>query len=493
MIGETVAIAVVVIGLVLSLSPGRAVGVIIASMLLWPEYLRMPLGVVQMSIPRAAALALVLRLGLTGAAQGKPLRWNVIDVVVIVAWAWDVVANLMMQADQTQMIQMTGRVLDTVLMYFAARLALRSPGEWRAAVGPVVLTAIVMGTLGTIESVTSWSAYAKHYAVGGNPWFDKGAEYRYGFLRARGSAAHSIYFGVAMAMLVGLLWSMRGIAKSKGLVWVGIGAAFLGTLSSLSSGPQIAVVTLMLCGAFYYARWAIKPAVAGLVFACVVVELGSNRHFFQLADYLALSSETAWYRGRLMEVAFERVGDYAIAGVGGRTPHATWGMLIDTRQHVDVVNHFIIVALYGGLASLFMFLTIQISAIRGCARVSAWTKQPQIRALAFGLACSLLMLMVASLSIGLFGPPLLMTYLLMGSMVSVGGWEREARHKPAGVSNLRPRGNGVTGRGSTGGQRGTGGKRGSGVLAEAMRAGQEQGRSVAEQPVRLAGATGSVA
>lgn len=430
MIGETIAIMVVVMVLVLVLSPGRAVGVMIASMLLWPEYMRVPLGVVQMSIPRAAALALVARLMLTGHSRSRngsgssAFQWMWLDVVVIAAWVWDVAANVIMSADEVQMVQMVGRVLDTVMMYFAARLALRTMSDFRAAVAPIVLTAIAMGTLGTIEAVTSRSVYEAHYAIAGNPWFEKDAEYRYGFLRARGSASHSIYFGVAMGLLVGILWSLRGVAKSKWLVWIGIAAAFLGGLSSLSSGPQIGLVTLMLCGAFYYIRWAIKPAVALLVFLCVVVEVASNRHFFQLADYLALSSETAWYRGRLMEVAFERVGDYAVAGFGGRTPHAQWGMMIDTRQHVDVVNHFIIVALNGGLASLAMFLTMQVQSIRGCAKVSRLTRRPEARALAFGFACTLIMLMVASLSIGLFGPPLLLTYLLMGSMVSVGMWER---------------------------------------------------------------------
>ncbi|MGE3109783.1 MAG: hypothetical protein AB7G11_15770 [Phycisphaerales bacterium] len=471
MIGQTIAIGVLVVGLVLVLSPGRALGVIVAGMLLWPEYMRVPLGVVQMSIPRAAALALVARLVMTGSmrtvngAALPPLRLHPADVIVVAAWAWDVVANVFMDADQVQLVQMVGRVLDTAVMYFAARLALRTLSDARAMVGPMVLTAIVMGGLGAIESMTSWSYYEAHYAIAGNPWFDKGLEYRYGFLRAKGSAAHSIYFGVAMALLVGWLWSMRGVAKSAWLVWVGIVAAFVGALSSLSSGPQVALVTLMICGVFYYMRWAVKPAVAALVFLCVVVELASNRHFFQLADYLALSSETAWYRGRLMEVAYERIGDYWLAGVGGRTPHAVWGMLIDTRQHVDVVNHYIIVALYGGLLSLAMYVAVQVMAIRECVKASKRTLIPAERKLAFGLACTLIMLMVASMSIGLFGPPLLLSYLLMGAMVAVGA----LRVAPAAavtkrvVKRARPmhvEAIGVRGAGASG--------MGAGVIARAM-------------------------
>lgn len=455
--GLTIAIAVVVMALMLVLSPGRALGVIIASMLFWPEYLRIPLAVVQMSVPRAAALVLLARLIMTKPASGgneSPLmpgggaafRWTIVDGLVIAGWAWDVCANAMVGADEVQMIQMIGRILDTVLMYFTARLALRTLWDFRAAVLPIVATGVVVGGLGVSEAVMARSVYDPLYAFGGMPWFDKDAEFRYGFLRARGSASHSIYFGVAMALIVGLLWSMRGVAKSKWLVWIGILAAFLGSMSSLSSGPQIALVTLMLCGAFYYVKWAIKPAVAMLVFMCVTVELASNRHFFQLADYLALSSETAWYRGRLMEVAAERVGEYWIAGLGGVAPHH-WGALIDSRLHVDVVNHFIIVALNGGLLSLGIFLAIQIMSIRSCARISKRTRVPAMRALAFGLACTLIMLMVASLSIGLFGPPLLITYMLMGAMSAVGAWEGSlatmSRKTGASVARMPVVGNGT--------------------------------------------------
>jgi len=399
-----------------TLSPGRAIGIIMASMLLWPEYLRVPLGVVQMSAPRAAAMVLVIRL-LSG-ARGKSFRWNVVDILICVGWAWDLTANVIMGAGDVQLIMMAGRILDTVMMYLAARLALRDINDFKQLITPLVLTALFMGGMGAFEAIMSRSPYDPLYAFGGNPWFDKEAEYRYGFLRARASTGHAIYFGVVMALLAGILWSLRGMAKSKLVVWIGCGAACVGTLSSLSSGPQIALATLLICGAFFYIPWAIRPAQIALVSLCILVEFASNRHFFQLADYIAISSETAWYRGRLMEVAAERIGEYWFAGVGDNTPNH-WGMLIDTRLHVDVVNHFIIVALYGGLFSLFCYSAVLIMAIRGCAR--AWRSPDRaVRTLAFGLSCTLISLMVASMSIGLFGPPLITTYLLIGSMVSVG-------------------------------------------------------------------------
>lgn len=412
----TIVVSLITVAAALTVKPGRAVGVIVLSMLLWPEYLRVPMGIVQMSAPRAGALALVCRLLVTGGPGG--FRWTVVDTLVCAGWAWDLTANLVMGAGEAQLISMVGRALDTVVVYFAARLALRGPGDVRLLAGPLALAAIAMGAAGALEAATGRSLYEGLYAYGGNPWFDKDAEYRFGFLRAKGSTSHAIYFGVAMALLVGLLWSLRAVAKSRTLVWLGCGAALVGALSSLSSGPQIALAVLFICASFTLAPWAIRPALGGLVVLCAMVETLSHRHFYQLIDYLALSSETAWYRARLIEVAVSRLPEYWLAGVGDRWPHH-WGALIDTRLHVDVVNHYIIVALYGGLPSLACYVAVQAITLAGCARAASRAADTGTRRLAFGLCCTLIALMVASMSIGLFGPPLLLSSLVIGAMSSL--------------------------------------------------------------------------
>src|ERR1043166_1938838 len=80
----TIAVAVVASIAALVLRPGRATGVIVMSMLLWPEYLRVPMGLAQMSAPRIAAFFLAARM-----VAGDPLpRWRWADVVGLVWGGW---------------------------------------------------------------------------------------------------------------------------------------------------------------------------------------------------------------------------------------------------------------------------------------------------------------------------------------------------------------------------------------------------------------------
>jgi hypothetical protein len=412
----TVALALAAVVAVLLLRPGRALGVIIASMLIWPEYLRIPVGLAQMSVPRMAALALIARMLVRGGPT--QVRWNWIDAVIALGWVWDLVANQVEGADLTQTTYMIGRVFDTVCMYFAARLSLRGEQDYADLYVPAAVAGVALGILGAIEATTSTSFYERLYAYGGPAWFDKEAEYRYGFLRARASTGHSIYFGMAMTAVTGMVYAMRGWTRWRSVWALAFAASLLGVLSSLSSGPQLALVVLIITSCFMYAKRLIRPALVGLLVLCAFVELASNRHFYQLIDYLALNSETAWYRGRLLEVAVSHLSEYWAFGVGSQWPHH-WGAEIDTRLHVDVVNHYVLVVLYGGLPSLVCYVGAIAGSVRAAAMVASNGPSPATQRLGFGLACTLIAIAVASMSVGLFGPPLLLTYILMGSMVAL--------------------------------------------------------------------------
>ncbi len=414
-IGITIALAAVGGLLAMIFRPGAALGLMIASTLLWPEYLRIPVGLAQMSVPRIITLVLIARMLLRGG--GSP-KWCWVDFAVAGGWGWELLATVTMGAESQHLTYMIGRVFDTVCMYFAARLVLVTRGDYTDMIPGLSITALVMGGLGAIESTASWSPYTRLFELGGVGWFDKENEYRYGFLRAKASTGHAIYFGLAMVVVTGLLLSVRSISRWRGVLWFVITVGMVGAVSSVSSGPQMALAILLMTGAFIFARWLIRPMLICLLILCVVVEAAANRHFYQLIDYLALSGETAWYRTRLLEVAVNHLPEYWALGFGGRTPHY-WAMEIDGRLHVDLVNQYVIVATNGGLLALAAYIAVIVGAVRSAARVAAQRADPAASQTGFLFVCVLLSISLATMSVGLFGPPLLLTNVLMGAMVSL--------------------------------------------------------------------------
>lgn len=395
--------------------PGVALSMVIISSLVWPGYLRIPMGLAQMSAPRIVALALLVSYLLR---PGKRrIKLNTIDYVVIALFIWTVLAHLIAGAEFSAISTQIGSSLETVLVYFVARICIQTRSDLIDMVMPLSLLVIYLAFMGIFESVTQYSPYHKLAAYHQWMWVEKAPELRLGLLRAKVSTSHYIFFGMAMLMCVGFLSALRGIAvqhvRSWKITYFALIMGVAGIFSSLSSGPIGGALIFMILTAYYYQPSLIKPSVWALVALCIVIEVASNRHFYELVDYFALSGTTAYYRTRLLEVAIINIGEYALAGTGGVRPDH-WGMQIDGRGHVDLVNNYVLVAVESGLLGVLLFLSIQIATIRRGIKIYKYGDRA-MKIYGFTIASLTIALMTASISVGLFGPALMMSYILYGA------------------------------------------------------------------------------
>ncbi len=394
-------------------SSGAAIGVLVASMLVWPEYLRVPLGPIEMSVPRILATLLIIKYLFF---NQEKLKFCSVDVLVLAIWLWSVIATIIAGGDAKQISYLVGRIFDTVLMYYAARYAINTTHvtgafPWLGA------TSVILGTIGVYEAVYYMSPYSNMSEFRLWHWIDKEDQYRYGFLRAKASTSVHIYYGMAMAIVVGLLWSIRGFVSGGKYFGIAVLLGIFGVMSSMSSGPWIALFMFFAFSIYERNIGWIKPTVILVVLLGAFVEIASNRHFYNLIDYIALDPLTAWYRTRLLEVAFSQWREYWLFGMGSYYPHH-WGALLDGRDHIDVVNNYLIVALYGGYAAMIMYIAVQVISIKRAVRAWKASKSEADKKLLFGLSSLLLSLDISIMSVGLYGPPLLLSYLLTGLLIS---------------------------------------------------------------------------
>lgn len=410
MTGLTAAVACFFVGIILMVRPSFALGMIILAMLIYPEFMRISIGPAAMSVPRLAALVLLIKLFAVG--RHKHTEFHKVDKIVIVLWIWLVVAALIAGGPYTERI---GRVFDTVVMYLVARYSILTIDDIKGFIPPLAITAIIMGIQGAIETTTTITPYQM---------FDrflttyKGEEFRLGFMRAKSSTQVHIYYGMAMVLLTGFIWSLRGYIRPPFMNYVLLLVAFVGALSSMSSGPWLAAIFLLFFNAYIAKVSLIKPSLWLLLLLCVVMEVGSNRHFYYLIQYIALSEVTAYYRARLIEVFLINWSDWWMIGTGA-SDLWHWAQQMDGRQHLDIVNYYVLMGTYGGLPAVVMYIVTHAIAIRRL--TSAWrrTDEKRRRNLVFGLGATLMAIDSASLSASLFGPPLLLSHILLGMAISV--------------------------------------------------------------------------
>jgi hypothetical protein len=393
---------------------GVAFGLLVMSVLIWPEFLRVPIAIIQMSVPRFVAIVLLFKYVAGG--RGRTNGRSDVDRLVLSVWVWTVVASVLAGAEFSQTSQMIGRGLDTVLMYYVARMALSTDADMKGFYRVLAATAMLMCVLGVYEAITWKSPYHRFVDVAAR--IQGYSEIRFGMLRAQGSAQNSIYFGLAMSVILGMVWSFRGYTVSRTIGHLIALSALMAALSSLSSGPWLAVAALAVFNFYYQKVHWIKPTLWLLLVLATIVEVASNRHFYQLIDYLALDPHTAWYRTRLLEIAVSQWRDYWLVGVGSDWPHH-WAGLLDGRQYIDVVNNFVIIALYGGAPALVLFVSGHVVAIKMAVKRLNGEIKVERRMIVFGLAATLLAIDFASLSVGLFGPSLLLSHIVLGLLVSL--------------------------------------------------------------------------
>jgi hypothetical protein len=83
------------------------------------------------------------------------------------------------------------------------------------------------------------------------------------------------------------------------------------------------------------------------------------------------------------------------------------------------------VATSGGIPAFLMYIFSHVNAVRYAAKARKKSKDPYRRKFIFFLISALIALDVSSMSVGLFGPPLLLTNILLGMLVSAGVAWRE--------------------------------------------------------------------
>ncbi len=418
MLPVTISLAALFCIIALFVRPGVAFSLIIASMLVWPDYLRIPMGPALMSVSRLLTIVILIRFLMQG--RGRNLKFGLVDGLIIAEWFWLTLANIFADGNLLFLTRSIGTFFDTVLVYFAARLCIQNSRDILYAGSTLGLVAVGMGGLGIYESITNYSPYDSliKYRRWETIFGEVADEKRLGFYRAKASDSVHIYFGLTMAAVGGILVAFR--AYSRGLFGrkLGVVGAYLGTLSSFSSGPWISAVAFFVFTRFYSKKKYIQPVIWVVLLVLVLFHVISSRGAHFLISYLALNPTTAWYRAKVIDVAISELDKYWLFGFGASSPNY-WGALVDGRHLVDIVNHYIIVATKSGLPGFFIFVCISIFALRKIYKTSRLTRDRSHDILLFMLGCLLLSFNVAILSVGLFGTSLKMYYIVLAVILSV--------------------------------------------------------------------------
>jgi hypothetical protein len=204
----------------------------------------------------------------------------------------------------------------------------------------------------------------------------------------------------------------------------------LGIFSSMSSGPILVALLALLFIAVYRWRKYWKLLGAVVIVMCLVVEIISNRHFYDVLGGFTLSPLSAWYRSKLIDVAIFEGGmsGHWLAGYGWNVDPG-WFAKIDMRNHTDLgSNQYIAVLSSFGLTGLIPFFAVFIGALKRLVDAFKTSTLDSDRRLIWCLSAALFGLAAGFMTVSIFGQPTTIYYMMLGfagSMPTIITWPNQ--------------------------------------------------------------------
>ena len=362
----TLTVAAIASTLIFFGSPVHGLVVFIAVSCLYPRYLAVSLGTIDFTASRIVIMVLFIKLFLM---TDLPRRFKFIwlDKLLIVYFAAQFLASITTARSLMAFLEnWLGSAVDMVLPYFAVRMIIIDRQKYLATLKWIFVIAAPLALAGFYQCMTGVNPvgfFRNYYAWSARDYFPRS---RFGLMRADVVFEHSIMYGLFFSMFGPACAGVMGhVKKHKILYWIGLGLMCLGLFSCLSSGPALAALLSIGFLVFFRFRRYWKAAIISIVIMCGLIEVISNRHFYDVIDRFTLSSATAYYRSRLIDVALYEGGmsGHWITGYGYDVDPG-WGPKIDRRSYTDMVNYYLSILSRYGLVGLIPFFAICIEAIR---------------------------------------------------------------------------------------------------------------------------------
>ena len=259
--------------------------------------------------------------------------------------------------------------IDVFLPYYVVSRSIRDMDGFKAALSGFMIGAMVLSVVALFEVLRSWKLYSAVLgALGLNPSEFGGYLRRAGFLRPTATVGNSIVLGYVVMVGLGFALFLKEFVASTRLKWLGMGVLVLGVIASLSRGPWVGAVFMLLVYVAMGPR-AIKQLMRiGVVALGVGLLLGMfpfGQMLIEMLPFVGTVDEgNVEYRANLLTQALPVIQRNLWLGSVDYLETPELQVMLQGEGIVDLVNSYILVALDVGLVGLALFAGVFVLALR---------------------------------------------------------------------------------------------------------------------------------
>lgn len=280
---------------------------------------------------------------------------------LLIAWAvWTVCSSCFHKDFSAALIYRLGLAFNVLGFYFLTRVFIPDADNFLKICKVIIIALVPIALEMAFEAGTGRNLFSLFGGV------QELSEIRAGKIRAQGPFGHSILAGTVGAVclpLAILFWK-----SNRKLALLGLAVTGSMVLTSRSSGPMMTAIFACLGLALWRCRQYMRLIRWGAVLGIFAVGMMMNAPIYYILDRIDLTgSSTGWHRAYLIQSAIEHVGDWWMGGTDYTrdwTPESGYN-----DNETDITNHYIRMAVWGGLPMLLLFVGSLVVAFRMVAKV----------------------------------------------------------------------------------------------------------------------------
>jgi O-antigen ligase len=298
----------------------------------------------------------------------SPVDWMVFGYLVL-TWVLTFSETGVTNGLRTGVLQF----IDGWLPYYVASRSLKSIDDLRNAMTGILIGALLLSVLGVFEVLRSWKLYMASIAEYGLR-VNQAYKLRGPFIRPGASVQDSIVLGTSVVFGMCVLLSLKERISGRfqyGVLWM---ILVMGLLASLSRAPWLSGILLVLIFYGVEGKGARSMLMVGLISVIVGFVLSffpSGNVILDLLPFVGQSEQGSIdYRMNWFSASAPVIERNLFFG----SIHAIGAPELEVMRNgegiIDLVNTFLAVLLYYGLAGFFLFVGVFLLAIR-----TAWRAQ----------------------------------------------------------------------------------------------------------------------
>ena len=313
------------------------------------------LGGISLPIYRMLLIVGVVRVMVKGERLEGGL--NAIDQLVL-GWAgWVLFASFFHEwSPGSGPVYAAGFIFNLIAIYFLIRIWCTDLHE---VTGIVVVLAFLLAPI-ALEMVSEKILKINQFSVfGGVP---HEVAIREGKYRAQGPFRHPILAGTVGATCLPLFIGILKRHRLAGMVGIASGACM--ALASASSGPVMSAMAGIGAVVMWRFRHLTKLARFAAVAAYFGLALITGEPGYYVIKRIDISGgSTGYHRARLIESAFENIGDWWLFGTDYTRHWMATGVSF-SPNHADITNYYLAFGVLGGLLAMLLVIALLLVAFR---------------------------------------------------------------------------------------------------------------------------------